>query len=184
MGAITGNLSGPNLDVGTRALERFELRARRLQLDVSALASGGATNQTAQRLAESADYLGQVIQGLQGASTGFALPKVPAGPDSEKRLKALDTLYTDLNSAVRKAVAAAPTLSAAQSAARDITTDARALALAAKVSEPSAVASKIPAWVPGALLTAALALVAFGVNRIHAGAQDRRSTASHRGHPT
>jgi len=50
MGAIIGNLSGANQEVGARALERFELRAQRLQLDVAALASGGATNQAAQRL--------------------------------------------------------------------------------------------------------------------------------------
>ncbi|HEY0340316.1 MAG TPA: hypothetical protein VGC34_05890, partial [Steroidobacteraceae bacterium] len=91
MGAVIGNLTGPNADVGSRALERFDLRAQRLQLDVMALASGGATNQTAQRLAESNDYVGQVIQGLQGANTGLALPKVPPGPDTDKRLKALDT---------------------------------------------------------------------------------------------
>jgi twitching motility protein PilJ len=164
MGAITGNLSGTNLEVGTRALERFELRAQRLQLDIAALASGGATNQTAQRLAESNDYLGQVIHGLQGANTGLVLPKVPAGPDTEKRLKALDTIYTDLNSAVRRAVAAAPALPAAQTAARDITTDARALANAAKAaSEPSAGASKLPSWLAGALLTAALVLLVLAV---------------------
>jgi twitching motility protein PilJ len=164
MGAITGNLSGTNQEVGARALERFELRAQRLQLDVAALASGGATNQAAQRLAESNDYLGQVIQGLQGANTGLTLPKVPANPDVEKRLKALDTLYTDLNGAVRRAVTAAPALPAAQTAARDITQDARALANAAKAaSEPSPVASKIPSWLPGALLAAALVLMVLGV---------------------
>ena len=163
MGAITGSLSGANLEVGSRALERFELRAQRLQLDVAALASGGATNQTAQRLAESNDYLGQVIQGLQGANTGLALPKVPAGPETDKRLKALDTIYTDLSSAVRRAVAAAPALPAAQTAARDVSQDARALANAAKASEVIPVASKIPAWLPAALLTAALVLLIFGV---------------------
>ena len=47
---------------------------------------------SASRLAESSDYVGQVIKGLQGANTGLALPKVPAGPDTDKRLKALDTL--------------------------------------------------------------------------------------------
>ena len=41
MGAIIGNLTGPNVDIGSRALERFDLRAQRLQLDVMALASGG-----------------------------------------------------------------------------------------------------------------------------------------------
>src|SRR6185312_12434677 len=123
----------------------FELRAQRVQLDVAALAAGGATNQTAQRLAESNDYLGQVIRGLQGANTGFALPKVPPGPETDKRLKALDTIYSDLNGAVRRAVTAAPALPAAQTAARDIITDARALAAAEKASsEPAAAESKIP----------------------------------------
>jgi twitching motility protein PilJ len=164
MGAITGNLSGANAEVGARALERFELRAQRLQLDVAALASGGATNQIAQRLAESNDYLGQVIQGLQGANTGLALPKVTASPDTEKRLKALDTLYGDLNSAVRRAVTAAPALPAAQTAARDITSDARALANAEKAAaEPSTGGSKVPSWISGSLLIAALALLAVGV---------------------
>jgi twitching motility protein PilJ len=163
MGAIIGNLAGPNSDIGGRALERFDLRAQRLQLDVMALASGGATNQAAQRLAESNDYLGQVIQGLQGANTGLSLPKVPPGPDTEKRLKALDTLYTDLNSAVRRAVTAAPALPAAQTAARDITADARAIANAVKAAEPVSTVSKVPAWLPGALLTGALILLVLGV---------------------
>jgi twitching motility protein PilJ len=163
MGAITGSLSGPNLDIGTRAFERFELRAQRLQLDVTALASGGATNQTAQRLAESNDHLGQVIQGLQGANTGLALPRLTPGPDTDKHLKALDTLYTDLNSAVRHAVNSAPALPAVQTAARDIAADARALATAAKSTEPTPAASKLPAWVPGVLLTAALVLLVVGV---------------------
>jgi len=163
MGAITGNLSGANLDVGSRALERFELRAQRVQLDVAALAAGGATNQTAQRLAESNDYLGQVIQGLQGANTGLVLPKVPAGPDTDKRLKALDTIYSDLRSAVRRAVTAAPGLPAAQAAARDVITDARALAIAEKAAEPTAAESKVPGWVPGVLAAAALVLLVLGV---------------------
>ena len=59
----------------------------------------------------------------QGANTGLSLPKVPPGPDTDKRLKALDTLYTDLNSAVRRAVTAAPALPAAQTARRPATSD-------------------------------------------------------------
>ena len=164
MGAITGSLTGaPNQEVGQRALERFDLRAQRLELDVAALASGGATNQAAQRLAESSDYLGQMIQGLQGANTSLALPKVPAGPDNEKHLKALDTDYTDLKAAVRRAVNAASALPAAQTAARDVSADARALALAAKASQPVATGPKLPAWLPGALLAAALVVLIVGV---------------------
>jgi twitching motility protein PilJ len=163
MGAITGNLSGANAEVGARALERFEVRAQRLQLDVAALAAGGATNQIAQRLAESNDYLGQVIQGLQGANTGLALPRVPPGPDTDKRLKALDTIYSDLRSAVRRAVTAAPVLPAAQTAARDVVSDARALATAEKAAEPTTAESKLPEWLPGALAGAALVLLVLGV---------------------
>ena len=164
MGAITGGLTGPNQEIGARALERFDLRAQRLQLDVAALFSSGATNQTAQRLAESSDYLGQVIQGLQSGNSSLALPKVTPGPDSEKHLKALDTDYTDLKSAVRRAVNAASALPAAQAAARDVTADARAIAVAAKAaSEPAEVASKLPPWVPGGLLAAALVILVLGV---------------------
>ena len=54
------------------ALERFEVRAQRVQLDVTALATGAANpGQAAQHLAESADYMGQVIQGLPGGNTGL-----------------------------------------------------------------------------------------------------------------
>jgi twitching motility protein PilJ len=165
MSTITTGLTGSNLETASRALERFELRAQRLQLDVTALAAGGANpNQAARRLAESADYLGQVIQGLQGANTGLALPRL-TGPEAEKRLKALDTLYTDLNGAVRRAVAAAPALPAAQAAARDITTDARTLASAAKITPDAtpAAASKLPTWAPLALMAGALALLLLGL---------------------
>src|SRR5262249_29703168 len=74
-----------------------------------------------------------------------------------------DTLYSDLNSAVRRAVAAAPTLPAAQTAARDIIADARALATAEKAAEPTAAESKLPGWVPGALLGTALVLLILGL---------------------
>ena len=164
MGAITGSLTGENKDVGMRALERFDLRAQRLQLDVAALASSGATNQTAQRLAESSDYLGQVVQGLQSGNSNLQLPKVLPGPDTEKHLKVLDTDYTDLKSAVRRAVNAASALPAAQAAARDVTADARALAVAAKPASPSAESGlKLPAWLPGAMLAGALAILIIGV---------------------
>ena len=164
MGALTANTSGPSADAGMRAIERFNFRAQRLQLDVEALASGGATSQTAQRLVDSNDYLGQVIQGLAGANTGLLLPKIPPNPETEKRLKALDTIFTDLNSAVRRAVSAAPRLPAAQAAARDIAVDARAVAqAAAKAAEPTPAATRLPSWIAGALLGGALLLLIIGL---------------------
>jgi twitching motility protein PilJ len=157
--SVASGLSGPNLENATRALERFELRAQRVQLDVTSLAAGAANpTQVAQRLAESADYLGQVIQGLMGTSPSLGLPRL-TGAEGEKRLKTLDTLYTDLNAAVRRAVAAAPALPAAQTAARAVTTDARALAAEAVNAAPVAETSKTPKWLPGAIAVLALLLV-------------------------
>ena len=157
--SVASGLSGPNLENATRALERFELRAQRLQLDVTSLAAGAANpSQAAQRLAESADYLGQVIQGLMGTSPSLGLPRL-TGAEGEKRLKTLDTLYTDLNAAVRRAVAAAPALPAAQTAARAVTTDARALAAEGATTAPVAETSKTPKWIPGAIAVLALLLI-------------------------
>jgi len=160
IGTLASGLSGASLEAATRALERFELRAQRLQLDVTALATGAANpSQSAQRLAESADYLGQVIQGLQGTGSGLGLPRV-TGPESEKRLKALDSLFTSLNGTVRRAVAAAPALPAAQVAARAVTADARTLAADASAAGPvQTEGGALPKWLPLALAAAALLFV-------------------------
>jgi twitching motility protein PilJ len=162
MGTLASGLSGASLENANRAVERFEVRAQRLQLDVAALSAGAANpSQAAQRLAESADYLGQVIQGLAGANTGLGLPKM-TGADAEKRLKTLESLYGNLNAAVRRAVAAAPTLPDAQAAARAVTSDARVLA-GASAAPDAQTASKLPPWAPLALVAAALALVVFAL---------------------
>ncbi|MBV8805732.1 MAG: chemotaxis protein [Sinobacteraceae bacterium] len=160
MSTVASGLSGPSLENATRALERFELRAQRLQLEASALAAGtGNTSQAAQRVSENADYLGQVIQGLMGTSPSLGLPRL-TGAEGEKRLKSLDSLYTDLNAAVRRAVAAAPALPAAQTAARAVKTDARALAAEASTATPPADTSgKLPKWLPIAVAAIAFLLV-------------------------
>jgi twitching motility protein PilJ len=161
--SVASGLSGPNLENATRALERFELRAQRLQLDVTALAAGTANpTQAAQRLAESADYLGQVIQGLMGTSPSLGLPRL-TGAEGEKRLKTLDTLYTDLNAAVRRAVAAAPALPAAQTSARAVTADSRDLAAEGVSAAPVVEPSKTPKWIPGVIAVIALLLILGGI---------------------
>ncbi|MGH8138672.1 MAG: methyl-accepting chemotaxis protein [Steroidobacteraceae bacterium] len=161
---VAGGLSGPNLESATRALERFELRAQRLQLDVTALAAGAANpSQSAQRLAESADYLGQVIQGLMGTSPSLGLPRL-TGADGEKRLKTLDSLYTDLSDAVRRAVAAAPALPPAQAAARAVRTDARALAAdSTSAATRQSEGRGLPKWIPLAIAAVALLLILAGL---------------------
>ncbi len=170
IGILGSSLTGASLEAAVRPLERFEVRAQRLQLDVAALAAGAADpNQAAQRLAESSDYLGQVIRGLEGTESGLGLPKV-TGADAQRRLQTLDSLYSDLSAAVRRAVNAAPALPAAQTAAHAVTDDARALATtAARGAANSGIAPAPLKWAP-IVLTAAvvttLALIWLGIRRL------------------
>jgi twitching motility protein PilJ len=152
--ALAGSLPAGTASGVNSTLERFAARAQRLQLDVTALTQGaGDAGQAAQRIAENSDYLGQVISGLAGGSSALALPRVTA-PEAARHLRALDALYTDLSAAVRRAVAAAPTLPAAQTASRAIAMDARDLAGAA-----SSAGGGLFTWAPLALLAAGLVLL-------------------------
>jgi twitching motility protein PilJ len=155
--ALAGSLPSSTANAVAATLERFEARAQRLQLDISALTSEtGASDQTAKRIAESSEYLGQVIAGLAGGNPTLNLPHLTA-PEAVKHVKSLDAIYTALAAAVKGAVAAAPALPAAQSAARAIGADARELAASApaQTAGPSAVLR----WLPLLLLAAGLALL-------------------------
>jgi len=150
--ALGQTLPPPSAAPAAGALERFESRAQRLQLDVSALTQGAADPaQAAQHIAESSDYLSQVIAALAGAPSALALPKVTT-PDGLKHLKNLDTLYQELATTVKRAVGAAPALPAAQGAARD---------LAATKPAPAAAATPpaLLTWLPLALLALGLAFL-------------------------
>ncbi len=156
-GALGANLPAPVAPAITGALERFEARAQRLQLDVTALTQGATDPaQAAQRIAESSDYLGQVISGFAGGNPSLALPRVTA-PEAVKHVQALDAIYTDLSATVRRAVAAAPALPAAQSAARAIAMDARDMAGAAL--PVTAAGAGMLVWAPLVLLAAGLGLL-------------------------
>jgi hypothetical protein len=101
--AFGASLPPATASAAAAPLERFAARAERLQIDVSALTQGAAdAGQTAQRIAEASDYLGQVIAGFAGGSTTLALPKVTA-PVAEGHLKTLDTTYAELAAAVKRA---------------------------------------------------------------------------------
>ncbi|HEY6483057.1 MAG TPA: methyl-accepting chemotaxis protein [Steroidobacteraceae bacterium] len=158
---VASTLSGAALENATRTLERFDLRAQHVQLDVSSLAAAGANpSQTAQRLAENADYLGQVIQGMMGTGPSLGMPRL-TGAEGEKHLKTLDALYTGLNAAVHREVGAAAALPAAKSAARAASDDARALA-----TSPAAPQTQTPSshpWLPVALSVLALILALVGL---------------------
>jgi twitching motility protein PilJ len=156
-GALAASLPAPLAPAVSATLERFEARAQRLQLDVTALTQGAADpGQAAQRIAESSDYLGEVVSGFAGGNSGLTLPRVSA-PEAAKHLKALAAVYTDLNAAVRRAVAAAPALPAAQTAARAIAMDARDIAAAAAPPAPAGAGMLV--WAPLLLLAAGVGLL-------------------------
>jgi twitching motility protein PilJ len=168
----------PQQAVASGALERFEARAERLQLDITALTQGAAPAQAAQQIAESTDYLGQVISGLAGGNSSLALPHVTA-PDAAKHLKALDSLYTDLTASVHRAIAAAPAVPAAQSAARAIAADARDLA--AQLPAANALPrNALLGWLPIALIVLGLGLLVAAILqalRIHRTVEQQRLSA-------
>ncbi|MBV8909373.1 MAG: methyl-accepting chemotaxis protein, partial [Gammaproteobacteria bacterium] len=155
--ALAGSLPSTTASAVAATLERFEASAQRLQLDVSALLSAtGEPDQAAKRIAESSEYLGQVIAGLAGGSSALNLPHLTT-PDALKHVKTLDALDTALAAAVKRVVAAAPALPAAQSAAHAIVADARELAASAPAQ--AAAPSAALRWLPLLLLAAGLGLL-------------------------
>ncbi|HEX4387189.1 MAG TPA: methyl-accepting chemotaxis protein [Steroidobacteraceae bacterium] len=157
--ALGSSLPPPPQPATSGALERFEARAERLRLDVTALTQGAADpSAAAQRIAESSDYLGQVISAFAGGASAITLPKVTA-PEAAKHLKTLDSIYADLTASVRRAIAAAPALPSTQSAAKAIVADARDLAASAATPAASE-GPGLLAWLPLVLLGAGLALLA------------------------
>jgi twitching motility protein PilJ len=137
LGDLASAVGAQKLDGMSRYLERFELMVQRIQQDLNGLASGVSdAAPAAQRLADSLEFLSQVMRGLSGEESGLALTKV-TGADAEQRLKALVTRNQQYGNSVRKAIAAAEALSKAQMAAR--TLPAVASSLATELSDVAAV---------------------------------------------
>jgi len=179
--ALATSLPPASASAAAGALERFEARAQRLQLDVAALTQGTADPApAAQRIAESSEYLGQVISGFAGGSSALALPHVTT-PEPARHLKNLDSIYSELAAAVKRAVAAAPALPAAQTAAHAIVADARDLASRAAPAESKASsAGTLLKWLPLVLLAAGLALLLAGLAaalRVHRTLERQRASA-------
>ena len=154
---LASRLPAATLESVSRPLERFEVRAQRLQIDLDAIASGSASaTQAALRLAESSDYLGQVIRGLLGTDNTLGLPRLDS-PEARSRLVELNKSFTALDAAVRRTVDAAPQLPAAQAAAQMLRKNATALADVAAAGGAAGGDSSVVTWLP--FLPLLLALV-------------------------
>jgi twitching motility protein PilJ len=163
LGDLASAVGAQKLDGMSRYLDRFELMVQRIQQDLNGLASGVSdAAPAAQRLADSLEFLGQVMRGLSGEESGLALSKI-TGADAEQRLKTLVARNQQYGNSVRKAIGAAEALSKAQTAAR--TLPAVASALAGELSDtPAARAdsgSNYKPWILALLGLAGVLLVAL-----------------------
>jgi twitching motility protein PilJ len=161
LGDLASAVGAQKLDGMSRYLERFELMVQRIQQDLNGLASGVSdAAPAAQRLADSLEFLNQVMRGLSGEESGLALTKV-TGADPEQRLKSLVARNQQYGNSVRKAIGAAETLSRAQVAAR--TLPAVASSLAAELGDaPALQGDSTASYKPWALTLLGLAVVMLG----------------------
>jgi twitching motility protein PilJ len=128
LGDLASAVGVQKLEGMSRYLERFELMVQRIQQDLTGLASGVSdAAPAAQRLADSLEFLNQVVRGLSGEESGLALTRV-TGADAEQRLKTVVARNQQYGNSVRKAIGAAEALSKAQAAARTLPAAAGSLA--------------------------------------------------------
>src|ERR1700730_18194429 len=112
LGDLASAVGVQKLEGMNRYLERFELMVQRIQQDLNGLASGVSdAAPAAQRLADSLEFLNQVMRFLSGKESGLpALPRV-SGADAEQRLKTVVARNQQYGNSVRKAIGAAERLS-------------------------------------------------------------------------
>ena len=163
LGDLASAVGVQKLEGMSRYLERFELTVQRIQQELNGLASGVSdAAPTAQRLADSLEFLSQVMRGLSGEESGMALSRV-TGADAEQRLKTVIQRNQQFATSVRKVIGAAETLSKAQAAARSL--PALSSTLTAQLGGvPAAPAEANPSYkyaVAGLLVLASLALAAL-----------------------
>jgi twitching motility protein PilJ len=177
LGDLASAVGVQKLEGMSRYLERFELAVQRIQQELNGLASGVSdAAPTAQRLADSLEFLNQVVRGLSGEESGMALSRV-TGPDAEQRLKTVVQRNQQFGAAVRKAIGVAESLSKAQTAARSLP------ALASVMSGELGAAPAVPTepgrgYRPGilALLGCAALLLGALFSLFRKSATARRST--------
>jgi twitching motility protein PilJ len=177
LGDLASAVGVQKLEGMSRYLERFELTVQRIQQDLSGLASGVSdAAPAAQRLADSLEFLNQVMRGLSGEESGLALPRV-SGADAEQRLKTVVARNQQYGNSVRKAIGGAEKLSKAQAAARTLPAVASGLVAGLGAAPASRVDSGAgyKSWIL-ALLGLAAALLAALAWTYFKSSNDRRTS--------
>jgi twitching motility protein PilJ len=162
LGDLGSSVGVQKLEGMSRYLERFELTVQRIQQDLNGLSSGVSdAGPSAQRLADSLEFLNQVIRGLSGEESGIAIQKV-TGADPEQRLKTVVQRNQQYTNSVRKAIGAAEPLAKAQAAARALPALANTLATQLGSATPRAEGGGYKIWILSLLTLAALLFGALG----------------------
>jgi twitching motility protein PilJ len=163
LGDLGSSVGVQKLEGMSRYLERFELTVQRIQQDLNGLSSGVSdAGPSAQRLADSLEFLNQVIRGLSGEESGIAIQKV-TGADPEQRLKTVVQRNQQYAASVRKAIGAADALARAQTAGRALPALANTLATALGSATPRADSGgSYKGWTLALLAAAVLLLGALG----------------------
>jgi twitching motility protein PilJ len=161
--AATANVAkamGPSRpEAFNRQLDRFELRAQAIEQDLSALASGtaeiGAANR---RLAESLEFMSQVVGGLNGESNPLGI--VAAQGPAADAARLLGAVFRGEQQQVRSAIALGDSLEQLQAAASALAeTSAQAQATVAGLASPPS--SGVKAWLASPWLPLAFLLVSL-----------------------
>ena len=157
LGDLGSSVGVQKLEGMSRYLERFELTVQRIQQDLNGLGSGVSdAGPSSQRLADSLEFLNQVIRGLSGEESGIAIQKV-TGADPEQRLKTVMQRNQQYTNSVRKAIGAADALAKAQTAARAMPGLASTLTAQLGSAAPRAESvGSLKGWILGMLGLAAL----------------------------
>ncbi len=162
MGDLASGAGAQKQDGLGRYLDRFELTVQRIQQDLSGLSSGlTSAAPAAQRLADSLEFLNQVIRTLAGENTGLSMPHL-TGADNDQRLKIVSARYQQLAAVVRKAITAAEPIARAQSAARELPALTGGIS-ARLAAEPAAArtSGQLTYWIVLSLVAALLSLGAL-----------------------
>jgi len=165
LGDLASAVGVQKLDGMSRYLERFELTVQRVQQDVNGLATGVSdAAPAAQRLADSLEFLNQVVRGLAGEESGLALTRV-TGADAEQKLRLVQQRNQQFAASVRKAIGAAEALSKAQIAARTLAPLATGLGTELGAAAPASVQTGggVKPWLVGSLILALASLAALCV---------------------
>jgi twitching motility protein PilJ len=157
LGDLGSSVGVQKLEGMSRYLERFELTMQRIQQDLTGLAAGVSdAGPSAQRLADSLEFLNQVMRGLSGEESGIAIQKV-TGADAEQRLKTVVQRNQQYTASVRKAIGAAEPLAKAQVAARGLPALANTLVTQLANAAPRVESGGgYKVWILGLLALAAL----------------------------